>query len=102
MQIGEHDLLPLVRKQGQDTLMISDGFSCRYQMKHGAERWALHPAEVIALARQGHGDKPADAETRFVDPPAKPGMRDVATVGAVAAASVAAFVTVRLLRAPRS
>ena len=102
MQIGEHDLLPLVRKQGQDTLMISDGFSCRYQMKHGAERWALHPAEVIALARQGHGDKPADAETRFLDPPAKPGMRDVATVGVVAAAGVAAFVTVRLLRAPRS
>lgn len=102
MAIGEHDLLPLARKQGHDTLMISDGFSCRYQLKHGATRWPLHPAEVIALARQGRGEKPADTETRFLDPPAKPGMRDAVTVGAFVAVGLAAIAAVSLMRAPRS
>ena len=86
MNIGEHDLLPLVRKQGDDTLMISDGFSCRYQMKHGAGRWAMHPAEVILMARQMQGRVPREVpEDRYLEPGAKPGLRDAATLGAAAA-----------------
>ncbi len=97
MAIGEHDLLPLARKQNRDTLVISDGFSCRYQVKHGAHRWALHPAEVIALAHQARGENPSNAETRFLDPPAKPGLRDAAAIGAfVAAAAVVVFTGVVL------
>ncbi len=89
MNIGEHDLLPLVRKQGRGTLMISDGFSCRYQMKHGAGRWAMHPAEAILLARQLRGDAPAeDAEQHYLEPAATPGARDVATVGLLAGAAL--------------
>jgi hypothetical protein len=69
MNIGEHDLLPLVRRQGRDTLMISDGFSCRFQMKHGAGRWALHPAETILLAREARGATAVeDMETRYLEP----------------------------------
>ena len=101
MAIGEHDLLPLARKQNRNTLMISDGFSCRYQVKHGANRWALHPAEVIALAHQAHGKKPADAETRFLDPPAEPGLRDAVTVGSVAAGLALVVLTGVLLSSRR-
>ena len=39
MNTGGHDLLPLVRKQGPNTLIISDGFSCWYRVKHGTRRW---------------------------------------------------------------
>jgi hypothetical protein len=86
MKIGEHDLLPLVRKHGPETLMISDGFSCRFQMKHGAGRWAMHPAEVILMARQMQGRVPRDVpEARYLEPGAKPGLRDAATLGALAA-----------------
>jgi FAD/FMN-containing dehydrogenase/Fe-S oxidoreductase len=86
MNIGEHDLLPLVRKQGRETLMISDGFSCRYQMKHGAGRWAMHPAEVILMARQMQGRVPKEVpEDRYLEPGARPGLRDAATLGAAAA-----------------
>ena len=50
MQIGEQVLLPKVRKTSRDTLVIADDFSCRQQIRDGADRWAMHPAEVIALA----------------------------------------------------
>jgi len=86
MKIGEHDLLPLVRKQGADVLMISDGFSCRYQMKHGAGRWAMHPAEVVAMARETSGYVPEQVpEERYLEPEAKPGSRDALTAGVLAA-----------------
>ncbi|HEY6433312.1 MAG TPA: FAD-linked oxidase C-terminal domain-containing protein [Acetobacteraceae bacterium] len=86
MRIGEHDLLPLARKQGRDTLLISDGFSCRYQLQHGAGRWAMHPAEVILLARQMHGELPEQVPERtYLEPPARPGLKDAATIGVVLA-----------------
>ncbi len=50
MKVGERVLLPAVREAAQDTLLISDGFSCRSQIEHGADRRALHLAEVIGLA----------------------------------------------------
>jgi len=90
MAIGEHDLLPLVRKQGGDTLVISDGFSCRYQMQHGAGRWAMHPAEVLLMARQMRGELPRQVpERRYLEPAARFGARDAITVGALAGFAVA-------------
>jgi FAD/FMN-containing dehydrogenase/Fe-S oxidoreductase len=50
MQIGERALLPAVRGQRSDSLLIADGFSCREQIHHGTGRMPLHVAEVIALA----------------------------------------------------
>ncbi|TML08119.1 MAG: hypothetical protein E6G41_02955 [Actinobacteria bacterium] len=46
-------LLPEVRSAGPDTLIITDGFSCRSQIAHGSERKALHLAQVIQLALRG-------------------------------------------------
>ena len=50
----EERLLPAVRKADADTLVAANGFSCRTQIEQaGIGRSALHPAEVMALARYG-------------------------------------------------
>jgi Fe-S oxidoreductase len=51
-RIGELVLLPQVRAAAQDTLVITNGYSCREQIAQGARRHALHLAEVIDLAIQ--------------------------------------------------
>ena len=50
MAIGERVLLPAIRKAPDDTLIVSDGFSCREQIQQGAGRRAMHLAEVVQLA----------------------------------------------------
>ena len=50
MAIGERVLLPAVRTAASDTLIVSDGFSCREQIYQGTGRKALHLAEVVQLA----------------------------------------------------
>ena len=47
--IGERVLLPAVRKADADTLIVSDGFSCREQIAQATGRKALHLADVIKL-----------------------------------------------------
>jgi FAD/FMN-containing dehydrogenase/Fe-S oxidoreductase len=47
---GERALLPAVRQASPDTLIISDGFSCREQIFQSTGRRALHLAEAIVLA----------------------------------------------------
>ena len=47
---GERVLLPAVRQASQETLIISDGFSCREQIFQSTGRRALHLAEAIELA----------------------------------------------------
>jgi Fe-S oxidoreductase len=53
MRCGERVLLPAVRTCPKDTLIITDGFSCREQIAQGAQRKAVHIAEVIRDALQG-------------------------------------------------
>jgi len=47
--IGERVLLPAVRQAPPDTVIVSDGFSCREQILHATGRRALHLAEAIQL-----------------------------------------------------
>ena len=47
---GERALLPLVRKQSRDTLIIADGFSCREQVRQLTDRIPLHVAQVLEMA----------------------------------------------------
>ncbi|WP_345540723.1 FAD-binding and (Fe-S)-binding domain-containing protein [Variovorax defluvii] len=54
-QIGEMVLLPAVRAATADTLVVTNGYSCREQIAQGAKREALHLAEVIDLAIQRQG-----------------------------------------------
>jgi Fe-S oxidoreductase len=50
MKAGERILLPRVRAADQNTLIITNGFSCREQIAQGAGRHASHVAEVMDLA----------------------------------------------------
>ena len=50
VKAGERVLLPAVREADADTLVLTDGFSCRSQIEHGTERSSLHIAQVLRLA----------------------------------------------------
>jgi Fe-S oxidoreductase len=52
--VGERVLLPAVRGTDSETLIVSDGFSCREQILQATGRQAIHLAEAIlfALRRQ--------------------------------------------------
>ncbi len=58
-RVGERVLLPTVRGLGDDELIITDGFSCREQIKQGTDRRPTHIAtllqQAIAGARPGKG-----------------------------------------------
>ncbi|MEX2586569.1 MAG: FAD-binding and (Fe-S)-binding domain-containing protein [Actinomycetota bacterium] len=47
---GERVLLPAVRDTGAQTLLITDGFSCREQIAQTTGRDALHAAQVLRMA----------------------------------------------------
>ena len=48
--IGERVLLPAVRQTSEETLIVSDGFSCREQIEQMTGRRAIHLAEALMLA----------------------------------------------------
>jgi Fe-S oxidoreductase len=56
--VGERVLLPAVRQSQPDTLIVSDGFSCREQIYQSTGRRAIHLAEVLQLA-QDEKNRPA-------------------------------------------
>jgi Fe-S oxidoreductase len=66
--VGEHTLLPAVRKTGLSNVIVADGFSCREQISQLTNRHALHLAEVMQLAiENGHaGTGGILPEQRFV------------------------------------
>ena len=47
MRIGELNLLPAIRDEDADSLIIADGTSCRHQIADGAGRAAVHVARVL-------------------------------------------------------
>jgi Fe-S oxidoreductase len=49
MRCAEDVLLPAVRDD-PNAIVVADGFSCRSQIRHGADRRALHLAELLAQA----------------------------------------------------
>ena len=50
LAIAELSLLPAVRKEHDETLIVADGTSCRHQIKDGTGRKALHVARVLAMS----------------------------------------------------
>ena len=46
--MAELSLMPAVRKAPADALIVADGTSCRHQIADGANRQAVHVAEVLA------------------------------------------------------
>ncbi len=55
MAIGEQSVLPQMRAAPEDAVVIAAGTSCRCQIRDGADRLAVHPAELLrrALAARG-------------------------------------------------
>jgi FAD/FMN-containing dehydrogenase/Fe-S oxidoreductase len=60
--VGEQGTLPKVREAGNDTLLITNGFSCRQQIEQGTERHPLHLAEVLQMALHGGSRPGAEVE----------------------------------------
>lgn len=50
IKVGDRVLLPAVRNADTDTLIITDGFSCREQIAQMTGRRTMHLAEVIQMA----------------------------------------------------
>ncbi len=50
LAIGERVLVPAVRSAAPETMVVSDGFSCREQIFQATGRKAFHLAEVLRLA----------------------------------------------------
>ena len=58
VKAGERVLLPAVRRAAPETMIVTDGFSCRCQIEHGSERRALHLAQVVQAALHGDSGGP--------------------------------------------
>ncbi len=50
MKIGELDLLPAVRRAGEDAVLVAAGTSCRQQILDGTGRRAQHTARILEAA----------------------------------------------------
>lgn len=46
--VAENELLPAVRAASPDTVVLTDGFSCRTQLDNLAHRRSVHLAELLA------------------------------------------------------
>jgi Fe-S oxidoreductase len=50
IKCAERVLLPAVRRAGADTLIVTNGFSCRAQIEELSGRTPLHLAEVLRMS----------------------------------------------------
>ncbi len=68
IKCGERILLPAVRDAEQDTLIITDGFSCREQITQTTDRQPLHLAQVLqmALHEESSGQAGAVPEAEYI------------------------------------
>jgi hypothetical protein len=60
--VGERVLLPAARQASEDTVIVSDGFSCREQILQATGRRAVHLAQAMEFAlrneeSQGSGSR---------------------------------------------
>jgi len=80
-------VLPKVRAADPEAFLVSDGFSCREQIRSGAPRRAMHLAEVARMAVDAR-QMPARAVARL-------DARRPAGIAALALAGVAAVMSPR-------
>lgn len=90
---GERVLLPNVRQQSRNTVILADGFSCREQISQDTDREALHLAQFIQYAKKKTGQLP---ETQLLQERAR--QRRVGYARAAAVAVGTAFSTWAILR----
>jgi Fe-S oxidoreductase len=65
VKIGERVLLPRVREADRETLIMTDGFSCRSQIEQLTDRHAVHLADALQQAQGGQAfqDRPSVKRT---------------------------------------
>ncbi|KRV48432.1 dimethylmenaquinone methyltransferase [Wenjunlia vitaminophila] len=86
---GERVLLPAVRDAAPDTFVVTNGFSCREQIRQETERRALHLADVLALALDRPDEDLGPLPERLLPDPAASPWRGAAVVAAAATALTA-------------
>ncbi len=93
MKIGERVLLPAARDAGTDTILMTDGFSCKTQVAQGTERRPLHTAQIIKMALDHgaggtpRGENPEDYYPDVAFEALRPDPRMAALVGGAIVAS---------------
>jgi Fe-S oxidoreductase len=96
---GERVLLPAVREADEATLIISDGFSCREQIRQNTHRHALHLVDVLGMAfrndlpKKGQPEAPIVSKIRWE--------KRKSQIGTAAALGFAGFAAFTLLRSFR-
>jgi Fe-S oxidoreductase len=90
IKVGERVLLPAVRSADKDALILTDGFSCRSQIKETTDRRALHLAQVLQMALHNGGGPSGDyPESEYSEEnPSRPNPRSAALLGAALAGGV--------------
>jgi FAD/FMN-containing dehydrogenase/Fe-S oxidoreductase len=83
MKVGEHTLLPRVRSNPAEDLIIADGFSCREQIAQSTDKRALHLSEVLAMGLHGASSPPAAERKRSISRPVLAGMGAAALIAGV-------------------
>ncbi len=61
--VAEHGVLPAVRQADQETLILTDGFSCREQIEQTTDRRPLHLAQVLQMALRQQGGQFSPPQT---------------------------------------
>jgi hypothetical protein len=57
-----------VRQATPETLIVTNGFSCREQIEHGTQRHALHLAQLLQrVLAQSHGAMTAEPDPAVLD-----------------------------------
>jgi Fe-S oxidoreductase len=57
--IGERVLLPAMRACDAETIVVTDGFSCREQIAQNSDREAVHIAEILRMGLEEIADSDA-------------------------------------------
>jgi len=88
---GERVLLPKVRAEANDSLIVTAGFSCRSQIEQGTPRRAMHVAQAIQLARDHGAEGPRGTfpELAVAPKPQPRASQRVARAGVAAAVALA-------------
>ena len=96
---GERVLLPAVRESDKETLIISDGFSCREQIRQNTDRHALHLADVLGMALREEFPKKGKPEAPMVSKIQwEKRKSQIGTAAALGFAGLAAFTLLRSFR----
>ena len=64
---GERVLLPAVRDADEETIIVTDGFSCREQIEQETDRKGLHTAQILQMALRKEKTNLKYPDKKYVD-----------------------------------